>query len=97
MINKKKFPMEWDAKSAARMDHLSLDFVSLGQSLSKKSVLVREVKELVRLNFSLFSYIFEPRECNSVAHALGAIGQECSGHDLAQIHVFSLLCSEHCN
>lgn len=43
--------------------------------------LIKELKELCRLNLFSFSFQFKPRECNRVARALAALGSECSEED----------------
>jgi ribonuclease HI len=39
-----------------------------------EGVLYRDIRAICRLNFSLCQFVYCPRDCNKVAHALGAVG-----------------------
>jgi hypothetical protein len=39
--------------------------------------LIKELKELLQINFKRVSVMHNPRYCNKAAHALAALGGEC--------------------
>ena len=50
-----------------------------GQQVSMDHLydLLREIQELVRLNFFSFRCAYAQRQCNRIADALAALGREC--------------------
>ena len=34
----------------------------------------RDIRQFIRLSFNIVNYVFAPRDCNKVAHALAALG-----------------------
>jgi hypothetical protein len=40
-----------------------------GEDMSVARCMIRELKELVRLNFNSFACVVQPRECKRAAHA----------------------------
>jgi hypothetical protein len=46
-------------------------------------VIYRDIKSFVNLNFESFSFVYSPRVCNKVAHALAALG--ASGQEACRL------------
>jgi hypothetical protein len=46
-------------------------------------VIYRDIKSFVNLNFKSFSFVYSPRACNKVVHALAALG--ASGQEACRL------------
>uniref|UniRef100_A0A8I6YA59 RNase H type-1 domain-containing protein n=1 Tax=Hordeum vulgare subsp. vulgare TaxID=112509 RepID=A0A8I6YA59_HORVV len=60
--------IETDCQSLARA------FESTDYNLAPEGVLFKEIRSFASLNFNSIKYMFVPRDCNKLAHAMAVMG-----------------------